>query len=295
MFQVIAAILGKRLIHSDGRTWPWPRLRPVRKLFRTIFHLRDKFTKDVEIVDGSARYRFRCETFDEFSRCMKMFIKEPGTCAWISGNVKPGQVFYDIGANIGIYSIHAAERVGNKGKVFAFEPHSANFTRLLDNIAANHLEDVIIPCALALHDKDGFLSFRYSSFQAGSSDSQLSSSSDGPASEEQNKICELKYAVSIDTLVASGKFSPPHHIKIDVDGNELFILRGMAKLLTGAERPDTIQVEINKSFRAEIVNFMESHGYILTQTHRTRYGSELVEQGVGAEEHAYNIIFRQRI
>jgi FkbM family methyltransferase len=292
MFQVLAAVFGKRSIRSDGRTWPWPRSHAARKLCRYLFRLRERFTKDVEIIDGSAHYRFRCETFDEFSRCMKMFIKEPGTCSWISSNVKPGEVFYNIGANIGIYSILAAERVGNKGKVFAFEPHSPNFTRLLDNIAANNLEHVVIPCNLALHCEDDFLPFRYSSFQAGSWYSQLSPSSDAPETGERSEISELKYAVSIDSLIASGKFRSPHHIKIDVDGNELFILRGMANLLTSTERPDSIQVEINKGYRPEILKFMESHEHILTEVHLTRYGAELVEKGVAADEHAYNTIFR---
>ena len=60
-----------------------------------------------------------------------MFVKESGTCEWIKNDIGPGDVFFDIGANIGIYSILAANRVGKTGKVYAFEPHSGNFTRLL--------------------------------------------------------------------------------------------------------------------------------------------------------------------
>jgi FkbM family methyltransferase len=91
-----------------------------------------------------------------------MFIKEPQTCEWIKSEVKAGQVFYDIGANIGIYSILAAKYVGGLGRVYAFEPHNANFSRLLDNIAANGLGEIVVPCNLALYSRDEFFALRLS-------------------------------------------------------------------------------------------------------------------------------------
>jgi hypothetical protein len=103
----------------------------LKKWNGLLFGLRQALTRGVELVDGALRYRFRCGNLREYSRYVKMFIKEPGTCEWIDREVKPGDVFYDIGANIGVYSIMAARRVGETGRVFAFEPHSGNFSRLL--------------------------------------------------------------------------------------------------------------------------------------------------------------------
>jgi FkbM family methyltransferase len=61
-------------------------------------------------------------------------------------------VIYDVGANIGIYTIPAAKLVGATGRVYAFEPHSINFATLLLNIKANSLGAVVSGCNFALHD-----------------------------------------------------------------------------------------------------------------------------------------------
>jgi FkbM family methyltransferase len=207
--------------------------------------------------------------------------------------VRPGDTFYDIGANIGVFTLIAAQHTGAQGKVFAFEPHSATFARLLDNIAMNNLQQVVVACNFALNDKDGFFPFNYSSCEAGTSDSQLSSVLGFSGVEYQPEISELKYAVSIDSLIGSGEFAAPHHIKIDVDGNELPILRGMNKLLIGPERPRTIQVEINKRSEAELLSFMEVHNYVLTNKHYTRRVRRRIEQGEDPAKYHYNGIFRR--
>lgn len=280
------------MIKSDGRTWPWPANEYARKVFKLVFRLREWLVRDVDIADGDRHYRFQCKTFPEFSRSMKFFIKEPGTCDWIKNNVKPGDIFYDIGANIGIYTTLAAQCTGEGGKVYAFEPHSANFTRLLDNIGMNNLEHIVIPCNFALHDKQGFFPFNYFSGKAATAVSQLASSSDARKEKFQPEITELKYAASIDSLVATGEFLPPRHIKIDVDGNELLILRGMSRLLISTRRPQSIQVEINKPGKDDILSFMTNHHYFLSDQHFTRYGLELIDQGGNPDDHSYNAIFR---
>jgi len=159
------------MIRTDGKSWPPNRLS--KKSFQFWDRLRRTLVRDVEIVDTHSRYRFRCETLWELTRCMSLFTKEAGTCEWIENEVAPGEVFYDIGANIGIYSVLAAFRVGESGRVYAFEPHSANFTRLAANIVANSLQQIIVPCSFALNDVDGYFPFNYSSSEAASANSQL--------------------------------------------------------------------------------------------------------------------------
>jgi FkbM family methyltransferase len=219
-----------------------------------------------------------------------MFKKEPGTCEWIRNEIGPGDIFYDIGANIGIYSILAADRVGKTGKVYAFEPHSVNFTRLLDNISLNKLDHIVIPCNFALYQDNGFLPFCYFSAEAGSAASQLCSVDESAWGTRQTEISELKYAVSIDSMLASGAIPAPHHVKIDVDGGESPILRGMDRLLSSSEKPRSIQIEMRNASRDEIVAIMEENGYEISTKHYTRYGLTLIEKGVEPEE--YNVIFR---
>lgn len=266
----------------------------VKKWCALWYRLRQGLIRDVEIIDGDLSYRFRCGTLREYSRCVKMFIKEPGTCDWIRNNVKPGEVFFDIGANIGVYTILAAYHAGQKGKVYAFEPHSANFTRLLDNILENNLQNIVVPCNFALNDEQGFFPFNYLSGQAGFSNSQLSPNHKLSDGDDYHEISELKYAASIDSLIASGKFTAPHHIKIDVDGNELLILNGMRDLMRTSKRPISIQVEINKNDKADISRFMEQYDYILSAKHYTRAELKRRARGTDAEDGIYNAIFRQR-
>ena len=153
------------MLHSDAKFWPPPYY--IRKLNRRWLELRQRSARDVEIVDGSSSYRFRCETVREFNRCLKFFSKEPGTVKWINAEVKPGQTFYDIGANIGVYTILAARKTGPEGKVYSFEPHAANFARLVDNVIQNNLQDVVIPCGIALDAEEGFSHFNYDSVKPG--------------------------------------------------------------------------------------------------------------------------------
>ena len=280
------------MIQSDGKTWPWPPNRTIRKLFKLLFRLRKRLIRDVEIMNGSSRYRFQCESLPEFARCMKMFIKEPGTCDWIMKEVKPGEIFYDIGANIGVYTVLAARCTGENGRVFAFEPHCPSFSRLLDNIRVNNLEHIVTPCNFALHDQQGFFPFNYFSGEAATSHSQIGSAPGDSKLEFQPEISELKYTTSIDSLIATDEFPPPHHIKIDVDGNEFAILQGMSILMKSSQRPKSIQVEIDKPYKDEIMSFMELHKYFLDAKHHTRAGLERIAEGQDPEDILHNAIFR---
>ena len=256
----------------------------IRLWHEFCLYLRQKLTRDFEIVDIDSRFRLRCETGRELGRCYNFFLKEP---------VKPGDIFYDIGANIGVFTILAASRTGEKGKILAFEPHSASFTRLIDNIALNNFQHIVVPCNFALNDKDGYFPFNYFSGEAGTSDSQLLSERNFSDIDYPSGVFELKYAASVDSLIASGNFSIPHHIKIDVDGNELAILRGMTNLLKSAEHPRSLQVEIHKDREAEIMSFMENHKFHLIDKHYSRGVQRRIAKGANPDDLHYNAIFMQ--
>ena len=278
------------MIRTDGKSWPPNRW--AKKSYRLWDRFRHTLIRDVEVLDNDNRYRFRCENLWELTRSMSLFTKEPGTCEWIRNEVAQGEVFYDIGANIGIYSILAAFRVGNNGKVYAFEPHSVNFSRLATNIVANGLHQIIVPCNFALNDVDGYFPFNYSSLEGASADSQLGTVQGAHENEYRPEVSELKSAASVDGLIEAGTVRPPHHVKLDVDGNELLILRGMERLLKGDSRPKSVQIEINKRDKERIVPFMEKHGYELAHKHYTASGMKLIKKGGDPEDYTYNAIFR---
>lgn len=277
------------MLKFDAKSWP-PKFK-VRKFHRRILRFRQWLTRHLHISDGQYEYRFRCETVREFNRCLKIFTKEPGTVDWIDKYVKPGDVFYDIGANIGVYSILAASRTGQDGRVYAFEPHGPNFARLIDNITANNFQQRVFPNSFALNDTEGFFSFHYKSAEIGMSDSQLSGGGDLTEDENGFQLSELKYATTVDRLIHSGKIMAPHHVKIDVDGNEFLILKGMEHLLSGPHRPRTVQVEMNDPHKAEILEFMKDHQYHMSHKHFTRSENKRLEEGGNPETLSYNAIF----
>ena len=277
------------MIRSDSKKWPPSKL--IRKFHRVLLELKQRLVRRIEITNGSCGYRFRCESVREFNRCLKMFSKEPGTIEWITKEFRPGEIFYDVGANIGIFSIQAARRMGPNGKVYAFEPHSANFTRLVENISCNCLQTVVTPSNIPLHSQEGYAYFNYDSTAPGSSNSQLSSLLDEGDRCQPAVMAELKYATSIDRLIESGIILPAHHVKIDIDGKELDVLNGMIHFLKSMQRPRTVQVELNGHGNDEIYGLMQDLGYRLVDKHYSRSASRRLTQTGSEPESGCNAIF----
>ena len=276
------------LFKSTGRDWPasWY----ARRLHKRWDRRRERSLRDMEVTDGSYRYRFLCGNLMEYVRCAGLFVKEPGTCAWIDRQVRPGEVFYDIGANIGLYAIMAGVRVGSEGRVFAFEPHAANFASLVRNIAANDLASVITPCNFALYDHAGFFEFNYASLITGSSNSQLGGVAVPGREPFQAVVRELKRAETLDDLLDARLLPPPVHVKIDVDGNEPLILQGMQRLLRSEERPRSISVEVNPGQDDRIAELLEGSGYRVAERNLSRSG-EKMKKKQRAEAYPYNAIY----
>lgn len=248
------------------------------------------FTHIVTVQNKQQKYLFECKSQRDFFRATTLFSKEAGTVNWLLEHIKEGDVFYDIGANVGIYSIMAGYQTGDSGHVYSFEPHVVNFSTLLNNITLNKLNSRVTPLSIALNDKFVIDDFNYNQMSSGSSTSQLGGTSyDGVSF---NPICsELKIGVSIDHLIKEKKLKPANHIKLDVDGNELLILKGMSELLNSETPPKTVQVEMNINLRQETYDFMSEHGYEVKQKHFTSAGLKKLEQGIEEKDIQFNAIF----
>jgi FkbM family methyltransferase len=266
------------------------------KLQRLLDSLRFKALyspfKYINVDDGEYRYSFRCETRLEVWRAMTLLTKEEGTVQWIRSQVNVGNVFYDIGANIGLYTLLAGKRVGEEGMVYAFEPHVANVCSLLHNVSCNGLNRSVKVMSCALNDKEGFFDFNYNSWVSGSSMSQLNDNRDDSGREFQPVCSEFKFATTIDKLIINGVIKPPTHIKIDVDGNELLVLKGMQELMSSKTRPAFIQVEINPRNKDTVYQFMLEREFALHEKHYTLNGKQAIANGRSPEDvTAYNAIF----
>jgi FkbM family methyltransferase len=220
-------------------------------------------------------------------RIKTIYVKEPETINWIRDLVGEGDVFYDIGANIGIYSLLAAVSVGRHGHVYSFEPHAFNFTRLVTNISANNLNEIITPLSCAIGRDVCLLDFNYKSLEPGAADSQLGTLMDMNAEIFNPEFIEAKACETIDHLVFGYGLKAPTHIKIDVDGNELDILRGMEECLV-VHKPKSVQVEINKRYKADLFGFMHQCGYQEVLKGYTMNGHERIHAGEDPDLIAYN-------
>jgi FkbM family methyltransferase len=238
----------------------------------------------VVVHDGDRRYAFRCTRYREFKRAARMLERERGTIEWLEAELCPGDVFYDVGANIGVFTVFAATRIG-EGRVYAFEPHLVNAARLLVNVELNALQEAVRVLSCPLSDRPGVATFDYGGLEVGTSSSGLSDQPGGGTAE-------LKLAATVDQLLADGALRPPHLVKIDVDGHELSVLRGMTELLGGNQRPRAIQVEVNLPHRGEVCELMRERGYELARRHHSVGAARLLEAGTHPDQVPFNGIFR---
>lgn len=179
---------------------------------------------EVQTVGGH-QLRFVCPNRLTRWRVETLATKEPGTLAWIGG-FAPGAVIWDVGANVGLYSLYAACARGCR--VIAFEPTPANFALLAKNVEINGFEQHVhaFPVALGARSGIGQLSMRTT--EPGSACAVLG---DEDSAAKARLAC-LSY--SVDRFIAD--FAPPfpQHIKIDVDGAEEGIVEGAEQTLADA-------------------------------------------------------------
>lgn len=138
--------------------------------------------------------------------------KEPDTVSWIEKYIKPGDVFYDIGANVGAYSLIAYTR---GAQVFAFEPSFSTYAALCENILLNKFGITALPVLVG--NKTDIVPFSYHSLDPGASLHSIERSG--------NWLSTPRFR--LNDLITTLKLPAPTHIKIDTDGNELAVLRGL--------------------------------------------------------------------
>ena len=249
--------------------------------------------EEVTLHDDRYEYRFVCRTKKERNRARRLLSKETGTIAWIDRHLRAGDVFYDIGANIGAYTIFAGHRLGGGGQVIAFEPHVPNASSLIENVFANGLERRVQIVTAALSGETGYGRFNYYDIRAGTSSSQYGRESvEGHPFEPQ--FTEIKHGCTVDALCDGGLIRPPDLVKIDVDGLELDVLEGMRRVMTAADRPRSVQVEVSAQNATRIEEFMASCGFALIDRQWSESALGHIANGQQAETLPHNAIFVRR-
>ena len=185
-------------------------------------------------------FQMKQDTDLEKWRADTFWQKEPETIAWID-SFESGCVFYDVGANVGVYSLYLASRDIN-ASIYAFEPQQSNYKALCENISLNRFQNIHPRCA-AISKSSGLCFFREKFTTAGATGGQI----DGTASELQT-VAVRKYA--IDDL------DQPDYVKIDIDGLEFDVVVGMIRTLLSVK---SVLIEIG-SERGYIDRIMHMAG-----------------------------------
>lgn len=200
-------------------------------------------------------------------RVETFFSKEPETLEWIDsfkwGGGDKKIIFWDIGGNIGLYSIYAALKYQNID-VTTFEPSTSNLQTLSRNISINKLNEKIKIFQLPLTNKDNsFLMMKESKFEEGGSMNVFGEN----FGYEGNKFIEKNsykiYGTSINYLLNKKILETPDYIKIDVDGIEHLILLGADKHLQN-KNIKSLSIEINDQFTEQhdqILNLMKINNF----------------------------------
>ncbi len=181
-------------------------------------------------------------------RVNTFFTKEPETLEWID-NFKNDQeiVFWDIGSNIGLYSIYSALKYKNI-KIYSFEPSSSNLRILSRNISINNLQDKIFINQFPLTDKDhGHQLMMESNFREGGALHSFGKNLNFEGKKMDINNNYVIYGFSINYLIKNLNYKVPNYLKIDVDGQEHFILKSADEILKN-QNLKSILVEINENY-----------------------------------------------
>ncbi len=210
-------------------------------------HIYQEITANVmrqtsEVVYRGHLLRFSVPNKLNNYRVKTFATKEPDTLEWVE-NIVPGSILWDIGANIGLYSIYGA--IAQKCRVIAFEPSVFNLELLARNIALNNLQDRVCIFPLPLSDRLGASLFKMSNTEWGGALSTFGQSFDQDG-ELLRQIFEYQtYGLTMENAVALLKIPQPDYLKIDVDGIEHLILRSGISIL---EKVDSVLIELNDGF-----------------------------------------------
>ena len=205
--------------------------------------IQERSYKSIKILDKKVKFfvpnqllEWRVDTY---------FTKEPETLEWIdSFEEKDKLIFWDIGANIGLYSIYNSLK-HPKSITIAFEPSSSNLRILSRNISINNLEKniKIIPTPLT-NRKNIFQEMQESQFIEGAALHSFGEKFDNEGKEFKSSMKYNILGTTMNYFIENSILDIPDYIKIDVDGIEHLILQGGDKFLNN-EKVKSLSIEIN--------------------------------------------------
>lgn len=192
-----------------------------------------KLKTDAVIIKVSNNARLKLYTDSVLSETIYAGRFENAELDFVTRYLKKGDVFLDVGANIGLFTVVAASKVGSNGHIFSFEPVKKTFLRLSENIRLNNLSNVSLFNA-GLSNEDGEL--------------EITTSGDGYDAWNSFGIptAGLRFSrekvgiIKLDSWARQQNTSKVNLAKIDVEGWECNVLRGGESFLSSENAPDLL-------------------------------------------------------
>lgn len=245
---------------GSAANFVWERLRMLNRipgahaLYKTVSNLIYRDGKLVTLRRGpAAGYRWR--HYRCYQPWMAMGLYEPHVAKLIHDQLKDGDVFYDIGANAGYFTLVAARVVGATGKVVAFDPNPVNVKTIREQVALNGLDQVCAVEPLAISDQCGTFSFVLTAVNA---NAHLESV-DALHVKEFGEAIKVT-AVTLDQYAANNP--KPSLIKMDIEGAEVAALNGARDLLGRYDAPVFLVSTHSDELEDGVKSILGQNGYV---------------------------------
>lgn len=249
---VIAAIRGSVRVLRGSAAGRYLLDQIVRAIVSTTTTVRHR---DVELA-------FAVPNRVNHLRAATFSTKEPETLAWIDG-IPEGAVFWDVGANVGLYTCYAAK--ARRCEVCAFEPSVFNLEVLARNVHLNRLTDRVTIVPLPLSDARGVSTLNMTTTDWGGAFSTFGQAY-GHDGQPLRTTFEFRTAgLSMTDAGALLGLGQPQYIKMDVDGIEHLILKGGAGVL---RHVSGVLIEVNEEFdlqARDCARYLSEAGLVLKE------------------------------
>jgi FkbM family methyltransferase len=259
-----------------GHSWNDTVYLAVSSQVTEVTHMGGRSPVVMRFYTPNSVCRFRAATFS---------TKEPETLEWIDEFGSEG-AFFDVGANIGLYSVYYAKT--HSGKVYAFEPSVLNLGLLAKNLKENGISDRVIIIPNPLTARNQISDLHMSSLDEGGALSTFGEQFGHSGHPIQEQMHFQTTGYSLDFLMETKIVAEiPALMKIDVDGIEHLILQGAMNLLEN-QTLRTILIEVNDDFvelARDVRDSLLAAGFVLSKKRQ----SEMFKGG--SFSHSFNQIW----
>ena len=226
----------------------------------------------------AAEIQLNVNSPEEYFVRLRSCAKEPETVEWLEKSARPGDVVFDIGANVGAYSLVAAKCGRGVERVYSFEPGFANYAQLCRNVLLNGCDGRIVPMPIALSDSTGLAEFHISSLNTGAAAQTLQPN--GGSEAVDGHAVHTVMTWRLDELIDSLQLPAPNLIKVDVDGAEVRVLEGAFMTLRDPGlRSVLVESGVDSPEKRRVMEILGEAGFTLVGEHRHKAVNYIFSRG----------------